>query len=146
MSRVIEDQTPAEHVLRAWLSANRNQILDDIDALESRGMEVAYADLHSEGKGVTFLALPVQESRAVPPSAHALVWVSVHDGGHHVRYLALRQLVAVSLDEEPDGTRLSLHFAPPVSTITLFARNAAQRAEALDVAETLQDWLLHGWS
>ena len=146
MSRDVDEQTPAEHLLREWLANARDEVLDDIRALEDRGLEVAYADLHSEGAGVLFLALPYLEDHDTRPTVHAMAWFSVEGSGHHVRYLSLRHLVAVSLDEEADGTRLSLHFTSPISTCTLLAKASAQRGQARTVAESLQDWLVRGWA
>lgn len=145
MSRVVEDQTPAEHLLREWLPADRDEVLEDINLLEQRGLEVVYADLHSEGQGIVFLAVPVADEVDRAHHPQVMAWFSAHHGGHHVRYLALKHLVAVSLDEEKGETRLSLHFAPPISTITVLARTDPQRGQARQVADTLQGWLVRGW-
>lgn len=145
MSRLLEEQTSAEHMLREWLPDDREEVERDVDALLARGLEIVYADTHSDGAGITFLALPPAPGRPAllrRPGLHALVWVSIHHGGHHIRTIALHHLVGVSLDDEREETRLTLHVAAPISTTALAARSEPQRSWLRGMAEDLQVLLL----
>lgn len=139
MTRLLEDQHPAEHLLREWLRESRAEVLDDLDQLEERGLEVVYADLHAEGATVAFLALPLDRTKG-----KALAWYTVSRSGHHVRYVALTSLVGVALDEDTRLTRLTLQFNPPTGSIEILAIKEAQRLQAREVADSLQLRLLNG--
>lgn len=141
MSRLLEDQTSAEHLLREWLPDDREAVERDVDALLARGLEIVYADTHSEGNGILFIAVP---QKAGPRAPNALVWVSIHNGGHHLRTIALRHLIGVSLDEAQEETRLTLHITAPVSNTSLLARTEPQRAWLRGMAEDLHVRLLAG--
>lgn len=138
MSRVLEDQSAPEHLLREWLADDREEVERDVDSLVARGLEIVYADTHAGEQGTVFVAFP----RAARHPAAALVAVAVHHGSHHVRTISLRHVAEVRLDDEGSSSRLCVQVSGASAGLELEAAHEPQRGWLRALAELLHIRLL----